>query len=241
MKLSKFRTNKKLKKSIPKNTHGEKFMNIDNDVNSIIEKINSGEFDHLSNSLDNGDFGIYFPAYVDNGTIKLMEPGFNQTETDLKITISPLGITDPNAKTIAWMGKGVNSWSSCKHPGSGSQSCSHKNGHGDCMHCTGHNKSDGIQSAEELDYFNAIDHLKDKQQLLDSLSSQNIGLTLLHAHSNEYEFTKLPDNIVSVIYDGYTSFRSIDDVKNDSTFVPNAWRFINGKLEIAGGFSFQPN
>nr|WP_314367230.1 hypothetical protein [uncultured Acinetobacter sp.] len=214
-------------------------MNIDNKVSEIIQEVNAGKFDHLANTLDNGDLGIYIPAYVDNGEVKLMKPGFSQSETDLKITINPQGIADPSAKTIAWMGKGLNDYSYCKHPGTGSQTCKHKNGHGDCFHCTRHFMADGIKSAEGLDYSNAISALNDKQQLLDSLSTQNIGLTLLHAHSAEHEFTKLPDNIVSVIYDGYTTFRNINDVKNDSTFVPNAWRFINGKLEIAGGFSFQ--
>ncbi|CAG2266475.1 hypothetical protein [Burkholderia sola] len=216
-------------------------MNLENDVSSIIEKVNSGEFDSLSDQLDSGDFGIFYPAYVEDGTVKMMKPGYSQTETNLKIAVTSTGLKDPDAKTIAWMGGGATSWSSCNHPGTGPHSCKHQNGHGDCIHCRGHasQKSLGDGSTEGLDYFNAVNKLDNKQDLLNSLAPHGLGLTLLHAHSDEYEFTKLPVNMVSVIANGVTSFRKIEDVAKDETFVPNAWRFISGKLEIAGGFSQQ--
>lgn len=214
-------------------------MNIDKDVISIINKVNSGELDHLSSSLEGGDLGIFYPAYVENGTVKLMEPGYTQTETDLKIAIKPTGSRDPSAKTIAWMGGGIDTWSACDHPGTGPRTCKHQNGHGDCIHCKGHPDARGVSTSEGLDYYTAINQLDNKLDILNSLSPQNIGLTLLHAHSNEHEFTKLPKDMVSVISGGVTSFRKIEDVIKDKTFVPNAWQFINGKLEIAGGFSLE--
>ncbi|WP_168399824.1 MULTISPECIES: hypothetical protein [Acinetobacter] len=215
-------------------------MNIDDDVLSIINKINSGELDSIASALDGSDFGVFLPVYVnDDGTIKMMEPGYTQTETNLKITVQPTTLSDRNAKTIAWLDVGkVDQWSACEHPKTGTRDCSHQNGHGNCIHCSGHNKAEmGLKTAEGLDYFEAIKQLDNKLDILKSLAPENIGLTLLHAHSDEHEFTKLPPDIVSVIYDGVTSFRKLTDVKNDQTFVPNAWRFIDGKLEISGGFS----
>lgn len=50
-------------------------------------------------------------------------------------------------------------------------------------------------------------------------------------------FTKLPEGYVSVIANGATTFRKESDVAKDKTFVPNMWRSINGKLQVAGGFS----
>ncbi|WP_288392040.1 hypothetical protein [uncultured Herbaspirillum sp.] len=216
-------------------------MNLENDVSSIIEMVNSGQFNNLASDLDSGNFGIFYPAYVENGTVKLMKPGYSQTETNLKISVTSTGFKDPSAKTIAWIGQGGTSWSSCNHPGTGSHDCKHQNGHGDCIHCKGHNssKSIGDWASDALDYFSAIRQLDTKQDVLNSLAPYGLGLTLLHAHSDEHEFTTLPEGTVSVIADGVTSFRNIQDVSNDRTFVPNAWRFVNGQLEIAGGFSLQ--
>ncbi|MGX1187444.1 hypothetical protein AB7M29_005123 [Pseudomonas sp. F-14 TE3623] len=215
-------------------------MDVENGVSSIIEKVNSGEFDHLSSKLEGGDLGIFYPAYVENGTIKMMPPGYTQTETDLKVAVTSTGWRDPSAKTIAWMGGGINAWSACNHPGTGPRTCRHHNGHGDCIHCKGHAAQGHVKwTPERLDYFTAINQLEDKHDVLNTLAPQNLGLTLLHAHSNEHEFTKLPMDVVSVIADGVTSFRKIQDVANDETFVPNAWRFTNGKPEIAGGFSLK--
>ncbi len=95
-------------------------MNMENEVRSIIEKVSSGEFDNLSNELERADFGLFYPAYVENGTVKMMKPGHIQTETDLKIAVTANGLRDPSAKTIAWMGSGgETSWSACKHPAPG--------------------------------------------------------------------------------------------------------------------------
>ncbi|HCF7788304.1 hypothetical protein [Klebsiella variicola] len=214
-------------------------MEIEDDVRSIIEKVNAGDFDILSSQLEGGDLGIFYPAYVEDGTIKVMQPGYVQTETDLKIAVTSTGLRDPSAKTIAWIGGDKNAWSSCTHPGTGPNTCKHKNGHGNCIHCKGHTKNSGSVPHEGLDYFDAINQLQDKEEMLNSLAPQGLGLTLLHAHSDELEFTKLPKGIVSVIADGITSFRTTQDVDMDETFVPNAWRFVDGKLEIAGGFSLK--
>lgn len=217
-------------------------MNMENEVRSIIEKVNSGEFDNLSNELERADFGLFYPAYVENGTVKMMKPGYIQTETDLKIAVTANGLRDPSAKTIAWMGSGrETSWSACKHPGTGPHTCEHQNRHGNCIHCRGHDNPHSFKKEKPagLDYFEAIEQLNNKQDVLHSLAPYRLGLTLLHAHSDEHEFTKLPEDMVSVIADGETSFRKLQDVATDETFVPNAWRFIDGKLQIAGGFSFQ--
>ncbi|MGT2509625.1 hypothetical protein [Cupriavidus basilensis] len=216
-------------------------MDVEENVNSIIDKVNSGEFNGLSSQLDSGDFGIFYPAYVEDGIVKMMKPGYSQTETNLKIAVTSTALRDPNAKTIAWMGGGINAWSACNHPGTGPHDCSHQNGHGDCIHCKGHNNPHSFVGGmhEGLDYFTAVSQLNNKQDVLNSLAPHGLGLTLLHAHDNEHEFTKLPEGMVSVIADGVTSFRKIEVVAKDDTFVPNAWRFVDGKPEIAGGFSLQ--
>ena len=216
-------------------------MDTENDVNSIIAKVNSGEFNELSEHLNSGVFGIFYPAYVENGMVKMMKPGYTQTETNLKISVTSPGLRDPNAKTIAWMGEGINAWSSCNHPGTGPHSCKHHNGHGDCIHYKGHNNPHSfVSDPGALDYIDAVRQLDNKRGVLQTLAPHGMGLTLLHAHSDNDEFTKLPVGMVSVIANGTTSFRNLEDVKNDDTFVPNAWRFINGQPEIAGGFSLKP-
>ena len=40
-----------------------------------------------------------------------------------------------------------------------------------------------------------------------------------------------------MIAGGKTEFRSVSEVTEDSTFVPNVWRVIGGELKIAGGHS----
>ena len=79
-------------------------------------------------------------------------------------------------------------------------------------------------SAPELDYPNAVQGIDDKQDLLDKLATEGLGLTLLHGHSNDHMFTKLPPEYISVIANGKkTEFRLESDVVNDATFVPSTW------------------
>lgn len=215
-------------------------MKIDDNVASIIEMVKSGKFNELLAKLEGGDLGIFFPAYLDGDEVKPLPPGYMRSETNLKVEVRPIGPIDPKAKTIAWMGKGENAWSSCNHPGSGPYKCSHHDGRDEnCIHCSGHDNPHSLGTPEGLDYHKAISQLNDKGGILDALAPSGLGLTLLHAHNDQDEFTKLPDNMVSVISDGFTSFRNIDDVLTDPTFVPNAWRVANGKLQVAGGFSLQ--
>jgi len=91
--------------------------------------------------------------------------------------------------------------------------------------------------APPLDYDDVAKGILTKQDLLNELAPHEIGIALLHGHNDIHEFTKLPEDYVSVIEGGVTSFRPLADVKVDHTFVPNTWRYINGRLEVAGGFS----
>ncbi len=147
------------------------------------------------------------------------------------------------ALPVGWFGNLKAKNSSCTH---GSvDKCKHCTGHtGACRHCThcarhsDHDISDllGVHM-KELDYHKVVKEIDNKQELLNALAVHGVGLTLLHAHSDQFMFTELPEGYVSVIANGVTTFRKESDVAKDKTFVPNAWRSIDGKLQVAGGFS----
>lgn len=217
-------------------------MQMDAKVQEVLNKINAGKFDALADQLGGTDFGIYVPSYQDGDVIKLMEPGFAQVETNLGVKVLPKVENDTDTKTVGWFGA-ADKDSSCSH--GGTSKCRHCTSHQDkCRHCT-HTK--GLTVAEDgpgldappLDYDDVVKGIPDKQGLLNTLAVDEIGLALLHGHNDEHEFTKLPEDYVSVIANGVTSFRPLDEVKADETFVPNTWRFVNGKLEVAGGFSLK--
>lgn len=217
-------------------------MQIDDKIKSAIDSIQSGKLDKYLQHLDNSDFGVYIPVYEDQGVIKPMLEGYSQTERDLVISVSKNGEDDLEDEfptlPIGWLGQIDGKDSSCRHPGE--DRCRHCTGHQDkCRHCThprGHSIN-GIDDAPELDYYEVVKEIKDKQDLLSSLATEGMGLTLLHGHSDQFMFTKLPEGYVSVISKGKTSFRKESEVSQDPTFVPNVWRSINGQLRVAGGHS----
>jgi hypothetical protein len=211
-------------------------MEVESDVLEVINKINSGELNELLNQINGTEFGVYLPVFEDHGTIRKMLDGYSQIERDLVISVSR-DDADDDAFPIGWFGSIDGKDSSCRH--GGTDKCRHCTGHTDaCRHCT---HSDSRLSnpfdAPELDYLNVVQDVEDKQVLLDKLAPEGLGLTLLHGHSNEYMFTKLPPEYVSVIANGKTEFRLESDVASDSTFVPSAWRVVNGQLKVAGGYS----
>ncbi|MBQ4666506.1 hypothetical protein [Aeromonas hydrophila] len=214
-------------------------MQIDDKVKAALESIQSGKLDGYLQQIDNSDFGLYVPVYEDQGMIKLMLEGYSQTERNLVISVGKKEEDDPQeALPVGWLGQFNAKDSSCNHPKE--NKCRHCTSHqSKCRHCT-HTKSHtmgDINGAPELDYHETVKQITDKQDLLQSLAVDGIGLTLLHGHSDQFMFTKLPEGYVSVIVNGVTTFRKESDVAADSTFVPNVWRSINGELRVAGGHS----
>ncbi len=214
-------------------------MQIDPKVQELLDKINAGKLDIQAHDLDDTEFGLYIPTYVDGNVVRLMEDGFSQTETNLEITINKHGDPkDHDAKIVGWLASATGKDSSCSH--GGSSSCKHCTSHaGKCRHCTSHGKAMVAPDfdADPLDYDDAAKKIFDKQDVLHRLAPDEFGLALLHGHSDKHEFTKLPEDYVSVIANGKTTFRTLEDIAKDTTFVPNTWRFVNGELKPAGGFS----
>lgn len=220
-------------------------MKIDDKVKAAIECIESGKLNDYLRQVDNLDFGFYIPVYDDNGIIKPMLEGYSQTERNLVVSVGKKNEDDQkDALPVGWLGQlGVKKDSSCRH--GGGDVCRHCTRHNDhCRHCS-HPKNNfvmGIENAPELDYHEVVKSISSKQELLNSLALEGMGITLLHGHSNQFMFTKLPEGYVAVIVNGITVFRKESDVLKDSTFVPNAWRSINGVLRVAGGHSeFEEN
>ena len=216
-------------------------MEIDEEVIELIAKLEAGQINTHQTALNNQEFGIYLPIYVEDGNVKLMQDGYSQSETNLKVTTSktPLTISD-DAQTVAWLGNTAGKDSSCSH--SGTRSCTHCTGHtSDCRHCSGHSSSMGLGDddldADELDYESILGGFPAKDEIITPLAEDGFGLALLHGHNSQFKFTKLPAGFVSVISDGVTTFRPADEVSNDASFVPNIWRYLDGHLQVAGGFS----
>lgn len=217
-------------------------MQIDEKIQTAIDNIQSGKLNQYLQQLDNSDFGVYVPVHEEQGVIKLMLEGYSQTERDLVISVSKKGedsLEDESpALPVGWFGQIEAKDSSCSH--GGENRCRHCTGHqGRCRHCThpkGHS-IEGIDGAPELDYREVVKKINDKQELLSSLATEGMGITLLHGHSDQFMFTKLPEGYVSVISSGKTSFRKESEVSQDPTFIPNVWRSINGQLRVAGGYS----
>lgn len=221
-------------------------MQVEQDVQKLIDKINSGELKKHLTSLEGTDFGLYIPIYAEGNVVKPMLEGYTQVENNQVISLSKIkdGITI-DALPIAWYGnpKGLNVGkdSKCNHPRTGPNSCKHCTGHTDrCRHCTGHKDNfrnfDNELKAPKLDYDNVIKELDDKQDLLNELANENFGITLLHGHNDEHMFTKLPTGYVSVIIDNVTYFKKEEEVIHSKHFVPNMWKSVNGELKIAGGY-----
>lgn len=214
-------------------------MKIDDDVQILIDKINTGKLVNYLPSIDDSDFGVFIPTYVDGDTVKLMMDGYSQSETNLRVTVEK-AMKGALKKSVAvgWMGGSTQKDSSCSH--SGTKACKHCTSHPQtCRHCSGHKKSfiNNDFIAPELDFGSAMQELQNKTHILNGLADENFGLALLHGHSDEFTFTKLPIGYVSVISNGVTSFRKKSEVELDPTFVPNTWRSINGLIDIAGGYS----
>ena len=109
-------------------------MPVENKVQEIINKVNSGELNELISQLNGSDFGIQLPVYDDQGTIKMMLEGYSQVERDLVISVSSNG-ADEDALQIGWFGKIDGKDSSCRH--GGTNKCRHCTGHTfSCRHCT---------------------------------------------------------------------------------------------------------
>jgi len=218
-------------------------MLIDEPVKRAIDAINAGMFNKYLEFLSGTDLGLYIPAYVDAGTVKLLEDEYSQCETNLSISLVKNSTVPEGTKTVAWIGGTPHRDRFCRH--GDTKSCRHCTvGHDrGTVRCTRHPRYQGLLPSQELgnapqlDYASAVEALKNKEDILDSLALENVGLALIHGHSDRYEFTKLPVGCVSVISNGVTSFRTLEVVGRDSTFVPNMWRVVNGEFQVAGGYS----
>lgn len=216
-------------------------MQVDAKIKDAIASVESGKLSELLQKVDNSDFGLYVPVYEDQGVIKPMLEGYSQTERNLVISVGKKDVDDPEgALPVGWLGRIDAKDSSCRH--GDHDKCRHCTSHQDkCRHCT-HPKGKsvaGIDGAPELDYHKVVKQIDDKRELLDELAAHGMGLTLLHGHSDQFMFTKLPEDYVAVIANGLTTFRKSTDVAKDPTFVPNVWRSVNGQLRVAGGHSQQ--
>lgn len=213
-------------------------MKVDHDVQAIIDKVQNGDFKEYLQKLDNTEFGLYLPAYEENGSVKLLLEGYSQNEKDLLVSVSRSSLDHPiEALQVGWVGSVNGKDVRCKHPDG--RTCSHCTTHtGPTINCSKHANTglDGILDAPELDYDKTVSAFSDLSDLLPHLGSENLGLYLLHGHSKQFAFTKLPEGYVSVIENGVTSFRKEAEVAGDPNFIPNVWRSINGKVRVAGGY-----
>lgn len=213
-------------------------MKANEEVEQLIQRVNGGEFNKYIADLDGTDFGLYLPAFAEGDDVKLMLQGYSQVEKNLEVVVSKNENDDlSSAKVVGWIGSQVAKDSKCTH--GSTAKCKHCSAHPkNCRHCT-HNRGkygDDLR-APELDYDSTIRNLDDRRHLLEPLAQDQLGLTLLHGHNDEFMFTKLPEGHVAVISDGITSFRKEEDVLKDETFVPNIWRASEGRFRVAGGYS----
>lgn len=218
-------------------------MQLSNEALELIKKIEQGEIDFSKDRLNNTKFGVFIPTKVVENTVVKMQPNENQTESDLKISITKdMGAMPHNSKQVGWFGNVIGKDSICEHPGG--RNCRHcTDDHGaPTRNCNAHyqvnNGVDVTTIFPELDYDRALEEFKnEREELLNKLAEEGFGVSLLHAHSPNYQFTELPSGYVAVVSDAKTFFRSESEVEEDETFVPNTWRFVNGELKVAGGFS----
>jgi len=226
---------------------GEAAMLLDDDVHTDISKVRQGAFNAHLGPLDESDFGLYLPIYVDGDRIRRLPSGYSQVETDLEVSVIASGDIDydEEMQTVAWFGGPEETDDAkCVHPKTGPNNCRHCTKHGKCRHCTGHGnftqddaKNASGFDAPELDYDASFVTLDEKRSMLSSLAAEGFGLALLHGHSDRFKFTQLPHGYVSVLTNGRTEFRTLVDVMDDTTFVPNMWRSSGGRFEVAGGLS----
>lgn len=226
-------------------------MKIDIKIQSIIDNIQNGKLNEYLKQLDNSDFGLYVPAFEDQGTVKPMMEGYSQNEQDLAISIEKNNESNPDGGLIVgWLAAPKPSSGDGGDPSPYDNDVCHHGGKRSCHHCKSHGRGatrcnghadkrsmSGIELAPELDYHAVVKQIDNKKELLNSLASYGLGLTLLHGHSEQFMFTTLPEGYVSVIADGVTTFRKEVDVAKDSTFVPSTWRSINAEIRVAGGHS----
>ena len=221
-------------------------MEIEEQLRQTLQRVNSGDFDDLAADLDGTDFAIYVPAYAEGAAVKLMPEGLSQLESNLKITYKKKLLGTPvEGKPVAWIGNKLGKDSKCRHYGT--ETCRHCTEHaGGCKHCTDHGAKfePGVNinavnplDAPEMDYDEVVKSVDAKVHVLDKLAKHGMGLALVHGHSDKYQFTHLPVGKVSVIVDGETTFRNLEDVQNDPEFVPNMWRLVDGVLTPVGGYS----
>jgi hypothetical protein len=220
----------------------------DEDVRLALLKVRSGALDEHLPALESSAFGIYLPIYLDGDRVTRLPPGYSQVETDLDVSVLPTSDIEANEElqSVAWFGgPGKPDDSKCSHPKTGPYTCKHCTKHtGNCRHCTGHpqkKKNDASApinfEASELDYDAAIATFEEKRPMLAALESEGFGLGLLHGHSDRFKFTELPIGYVSVVTNGRTEFRTNEEVAGDKSFVPNIWRSVGGRYEVAGGLS----
>ncbi|TJZ77530.1 hypothetical protein [Chitiniphilus eburneus] len=212
-------------------------MKVDDNLKSLLEKVGSGELDRYLTELEGSDLGFHIPTQISDGTLKLMDEGFSQNESNLKISVTRVADVKPeDSYIVGWMGDKTNKPIQCR---GGHSSCTgHCDKHGGPIkNCSACSRIGSELIAPQLDYDSAVKQLENRRDLLNTLAKQGFGLALLHGHNSEFTFTKLPHDYVSVIANGETSFRKLSDVQMDASFVPTVWRNVNGKLQVAGGYS----
>jgi hypothetical protein len=208
-------------------------LRLSKEIEEIIQKVENGLLNNILHELKDSYLGIYYPTMINEEGIVIPIPkGFTQLENDLEVTVSEQ--LSSNAVRVGWNIK--------QEGGLGCNHCSRHGGPVDCRHCENHGPgtkrmgNELLLDAEELDPSTFEAEADKYQTVLKSVGAYGFGLYVLHGHTDEKPFTKLPLNTISVIIDGKTEFLSRSEVLNSESFVPNMWRYVDGKCQVAGGF-----
>ena len=207
---------------------------------SVIEKVDSGQFDRVLSVLeDDPALGIFVPAYArPDGEVVPLPRGHYQEEIGQKVTITDQRESESIA--VGWTSDEDTGNLVCRKccmphrtivlTSTGVLLC-RRSSECDCI------VADQLAAAPELTPEAVQPRVSEFLQsgLMRQCATHGLGILLVHGHSRNSEFTYLPKGVVSVVEDGMTHFRPREDL--DASFVPNAWRFENGSREPVGGFS----
>lgn len=90
-------------------------MEIHENLQALLEKVNSGELEKYLPELEGSDLGFHIPVQISDGTLKLMSEGFSQNESNLKISVVRSAELKPEGSyVVGWMGSSVDKPIQCR-------------------------------------------------------------------------------------------------------------------------------